>query len=1109
MPDTPAAKPHVHPLRSDTLQRRAAHRSHTTYAELQATSNFTFLTGASHPEEIVERASQLGLRAIAITDRNTLGGVVRAHIAARQAGIQFLLGCRLDFFTIESFTNTPLPHAEKGEVPIALSVLVYPTTRQAYGGLCKLLTLGKRRAPKGQCHLALPDLLDHQEGLLAVLVPPARIDGNEDFLCASMQLRRVFDADRLSLAVPRRYGEDDRKRMNTLAALGRRVSIPLVATNDVHYHDAGRRALQDVLVCIRHGCAIDEAGFRLFPHGERYLKSAEQMTRLFSQYPEALNRSTEIAERASTFSLDSLRYQYPDATVPPGRTEIEHLQALTLEGAMKHYPDGIPESIAESIQREIEIIGELNYAPYFLTIHELVRFARNQEILCQGRGAAANSAVCYCLGITGVDPAVVTLLFERFVSRERNEPPDIDIDFEHERREEVIQHVYCTYGRGHAALTAEIISYRSRSALRDVGKALGMSPGIIDQLSKKVDWISDGPISPQYALELGLDPKDENLARWFGLASDLLGFPRHRSQHVGGFVITRDPLSELVPIENCAMEDRTVIEWDKDDIAAMGILKVDLLALGMLTAIRKTFDFIEVINSATSDNTAGGFDVSLSLKRFKREGLTPHTLPPEDPAVYDMICEADTIGVFQVESRAQMSMLPRLKPRCFYDLVIEVAIVRPGPIHGGMVHPYIRRRNGEEPVESHGARVDAILSKTKGVPLFQEQAMALAIEAAGFTPGEADALRRAMASWKRKTKEIRRFGDKLIHGMEERGYSREFAERCFKQIQGFSEYGFPESHAASFALIVYVSAWLKHYHPAAFTAALLNSQPMGFYAPAQLVRDAREHGVEVRPIDVNHSAWDATLECAATTPSNHPAIRLGFRQVKGLTKAHAQSISDAVEHAGPFESPEALHRASRAPLKALRRLASADAFNSMGLERQEALWRVRSLRDEDLPLFSHLIEETQPKPALPVVSLEAQVTHDYVNTRLSLKAHPVSFLRDRLIKSGVMANRSLRDQAHTPHGQVVQVAGIVLARQRPSTAKGIVFITIEDETGIANLILKRRVFDQNRRVARDAVALGVRGVVERKGAVVHVMAEALVSLEIFTDNVLTHPRNFH
>ena len=1085
MPEYPPPKHVPHPAHRPRVPP-PGRTSEVGYAELVATSNFSFLRGASHPEELVQRAARLGYRALGIADRNTLAGIVRAHVEAKDCGLPLATGARL------ALRDGP-------------DTVVHPTDRASYGRLCRLLTLGKRRAEKGSCELALADLKEHAEGLLAIAVPPSLFDDplatGEPFESAVRALREAFDDGRLSIAASFPYGPDDRGRLARLAELAARYDAPLVATNDAHYHVPARRALQDVLVCVREGCTIDAAGWRLFANAERHLKPPEAMAELFRDFPGALARSLELAERATSFSLDELRYRYPEELCPPGRTPMEHLRALTFEGARERYGEGGPtERVRARLEHEFALIEELDYPRYFLTVHDLVRYARSRGILCQGRGAAANSAVCYCLGVTSVDPDKVDLLFERFVSKERNEPPDIDVDFEHERREEVIQYLYRKYGRDRAALTAEVITYRGRSAIRDVGKALGLTPDVIDRLAKDLDWWHD-ELDPERIgarlRELGVDPEDAVVQKLFVLARELLGFPRHLSQHVGGFVITHDPLCELVPIENAAMADRTVIEWDKDDIDAMGMLKVDVLALGMLTACAKAFEMIELFEGGVAEDT------------WRRDSLAMHTIPPEDPAVYDMICRADTVGVFQIESRAQMSMLPRLRPRSFYDLVIEVAIVRPGPIHGDMVHPYLRRRNGEEPVEYPSEAVRRVLGKTLGVPLFQEQAMALAIVAAGFTAGEADELRRAMAAWKRKGHKLAAFRDKLIDGLKANGYDEGFAQRFFQQLQGFSEYGFPESHAASFALIVYVSAWLKHYHPAAFTAGLLNSQPMGFYAPAQLVRDAREHGVEVRGIDVNRSRWDCTLErLSPNEASGEPVLRLGLRMIKGLREDEAERIVAAVDARGPFQTMDELHRASGVRATTFVRLASADAFGSLGLDRRAALWQARVLRDAPADALPFEPEE-RALPALPAMSPAREVLRDYATTHLSLKSHPLVFLREELERRGATRAAELYDEARFPHGSRAASAGLVLCRQRPGTASGIVFMTLEDETAITNLIVHPKTFDRHRKVARHAKAVLARGRLERQGEVVHLIAFELEALDGEVAQVAYAARNFH
>ncbi|MGD9688310.1 MAG: error-prone DNA polymerase [Phycisphaerales bacterium] len=1104
MPDSPPSKPHVHPFRremptGDAAPATARVRPAIDYVELAATTNYSFLRGASHPEEMVETAAALGHMGAAIADRNTLAGAVRAHVAAKDAGVPVAIGARLVF-------------AE----PDGLEVLVYPASRPGYSRLCRLLTLGKRRAAKGECILTLDDLLEHHEELLAIVMPPgaAAVAPAPDsaFAHTLKTLRVVFDDDRLSLAAACVYGPDDAARLRALAELARTAGVPLVSVNDAHYHTPRRHALQDALTCIRCGCTIREAGFRLHANIERHLKEPAEMARLFAAYPQALARTKAVFDRAIGFNLDQLRYEYPDEPCAPGATPAQHLRSLCEAGARGRYPGGVPAKVIASLDHELSIIAELRYEAYFLTCHDIVRFARARGILCQGRGGAANSAVCFCLGITEVDPSRFSLLFERFMSRERREPPDIDIDFEHERREEVIQYLYERYGRERAALTAEVISYRGRSAVRDIGKAMGLPADTVDTLARNLDLWGE-KASPQRVREAGLNPDDPTIRLVLALCAELQGFPRHLSQHVGGFVLTRSPLCELVPIENAAMEDRTVIEWDKDDIDALGILKVDVLGLGMLTCIRKAFEL------ARDDRGE-----ALSIARVMSEHA-------EDPEVYDLICRADTIGVFQIESRAQMSMLPRLRPRCFYDLVIEVAIVRPGPIQGKMVHPYLRRRSGQEPVVYPSAEVESVLGRTLGVPLFQEQAMQLAIVAGGFTPDEADKLRRAMAAWKRKGNLIYRFGEKLVSGMLARGYPAEFAARCFEQIKGFSEYGFPESHAASFAILVYVSCWLKTHEPAAFAAALINSQPMGFYQPAQIIRDAREHGVDVLPIDVNHSQWDCTLQRGGIakgrageveheraaggctrTPSASPAIRLGMRLVKGLAQDDAERVSEAVRRHGAFGEMHALWRASGASARALRCLARADAFASMSLDRQAALWAVRTLRDDRLPLFELARDaalETSGREALPAIAAPQRTLHDYAFTGFSLREHPVSFLRERLSRQRVLPASDLREPARTPDGSRARVAGVVLVRQRPGTASGVVFITLEDETGIANLVVWSDTYERFRRVIRLSTALLVEGRVQREGEVVHIHARRFRSLDAHLPALESVSRDFH
>jgi error-prone DNA polymerase len=1020
------------------------------YAELHAKTNFSFLEGASHPDELVLQAATLSLTALAVTDRNTLAGVVRAHTAARQLQFKLIIGAEIDLVD-------------------APPVVLWTTDRASYGRLARLITAGRRQAPKGQFHLSFDALAGCSAGLLCGVLPRIKPSdephpsGERDArLAAALSRYREVFGDRAYLVAELCKGPDDEQELARLGALARRARLPLVAAGDVHYHARARLALQDVLTAIRLGTTVAEAGAPLFPNAERYLKSPQEMRERFAAAPDALARTQEIAAR-STFSLDELRYEYPEELSPPGETPLEYLTRLAWAGARKRYPGGIPEKVRRLLEHELALIADLRYEAYFLTVFDMVRFARRRKILCQGRGSAANSAVCYCLGVTAVDPDRMDLLFERFVSRERNEAPDIDIDFEHERREEVLQYLYDKYGRDRAGMTAEAITYRPRSAVRDVGKALGLSLDRVDALAKSLEGhrsIDDN--LAQRARDAAIDPESFLGRRLIGLVGELVGFPRHLGQHVGGMVMTRGPLCELVPIENAAMDGRTVIEWNKDDLDELGILKVDCLALGMLTAIRKCFDLV---------------------RAHTGRALTLATVPEEDPAVYRMICRADTMGVFQIESRAQMSMLPRLRPRTFYDLVIEVAIVRPGPIQGNMVHPYLRRRAGLEPVTFPNEAIRQVLDKTLGVPLFQEQAMRLAVVAAGFTPGEADQLRRAMGAW-RRTGVIEQFRTKLLEGMRAKGLSQEFAESVFRQIRGFGEYGFPESHAASFALLVYVSCWLKCYYPAAFTAALINSQPMGFYAPAQLVRSAREHGIEVRPTDVNASHWDCTLEDGA--------LRLGFRLISGLSEGHARAI-EAARAAGPFVGWDDFARRTRLSRAVMARLAEADAFGSLTLSRRAALWQ--ALAEEKtprpLPLFETAPPEDEPPALLPPLQLAEEVVADYRAAGLSLKAHPMQFHRAWLTQRNVLPCRRL---ATHPANRHVRVAGIVLVRQRPSTAKGITFVTLEDETGVANLIVRQDVWQRYYRAARTAAAMIAHGRLQRQGGVIHVLVTKLEDL---------------
>ena len=1015
----------------------------TDYAELTVTSNFSYLEGGSHPAELAGQAALLGHRAIAITDRNTLGGVVRAWVEARKAGMRLIVGCRLDF------RDRP-------------SVVCLPTDKAAYHRLSRLLTLGKRRAPKGECWLDAADLPAHAEGQILIVLPPDEAD--PEFVKWLRKDGQVF-AGHCYLAGQHRYRGDDTERLAWLAAVARRAGTPLVATNDVLYHAPERRVLQDVIACVRLKCTIDQAGRRLEAHAERHLKPADEMARLFRAYPDALARTIEIAGRCH-FEMGQLKYEYPDEDGLEGRTVAEELVFRVALGVRERYPAGAPDLVRKQVDHELALVAELKYEPYFLTVHDIVRFARSQSILCQGRGSAANSALCYCLGITEINPAEGNTLFERFLSRDRNEPPDIDVDFEHERREEVIQHIYRHYTRERAGLAATVICYRMRAALRDVGKVMGLSSDAVAALNGTIWGWSEAGLPDHRVRELGLDPADPRLAMTLMLANELTGFPRHLSQHVGGFVITRGPLGDLVPISNAAMVDRTVIEWDKDDLDALQILKIDVLALGMLTCVRKAFDLIE------------------------RHHGTRHTmasLPQGVSGVYDMICAADTIGVFQIESRAQMSMLPRLKPRVFYDLVIEVAIVRPGPIQGDMVHPYLRRRDGKEKVTYPSEALRGVLEKTLGVPLFQEQAMRIAMVAAGFSGGEADALRRAMATFKH-TGTIGNFEARMVEGMVERGYERDFAQRCFKQIEGFGNYGFPESHAASFALLVYVSSWIKWRHPDVFACALLNSQPMGFYAPAQIVRDARDHRVEVREIDVNHSDFHCTLESGGGCKP----LRLGFRLIKGMAEAEAEKLMAARAN-GRFETPEQLARRAGLGKGALECLARADGFRSMGLDRRAALWAIKGIETDRLPLFAALDGPLaiEAPVVLPAMRPGEHVVADYAAISLSLKRHPVAFLRQRLAARGIVPTEAL---GRTRDGRCVTVAGLVLVRQRPGTAKGTIFLTIEDETGVANIIVWPDQFETYRRIVMGGSLVAVQGRLQREGIVMHVVAEHLIDL---------------
>ncbi len=994
------------------------------YAELLCQSAFSFLEGASHPQSLVEQAQTLGHGAIGIADRNTVAGVVRAYVAAKAAGLRLLASSRL---VLED----------------APDLVCYPSDRAAWARLCRLLSLGKTRAPKGECLLRFEDVVAHAEGQIFIAVPPPVLD---DTFTAWLRLAAAKLRGQLYVAAVRRYAPDDLARLTALQNLAQANGLHLVAANDVLYHSPAIRELQDVLRCIRHGCSIEQAGLLLEPHGERHLKSPAEMTRLFRKFPKALSQQQEVLDRLH-FSLDQISYEYPDEPVPHGLTPDEHLVNLVQEGAAWRYPAGVPQKVQALLDKELSIIAQLAYARYFLTVHDVVRHARAHKILCQGRGSAANSAVCYALGITAVDPAESDLLFERFVSAERGDPPDIDVDFEHERREEVIQYLYTRYGRHRAAIAATVIHYRPRSSIREVAKVLGLPDATAAILAAQTWNPGDELWGADTLRDAGLDPEEPRLKRALLIARDLVGLPRHLSQHVGGFVLTKGRLDESVPIGPAAMADRSFIEWDKDDIDALKMMKVDVLALGMLTCIRKCFAMLGLHDLAD--------------------------IPPEDKATYEMLAQGDSIGVFQVESRAQMNMLPRLRPQKFYDLVIEVAIVRPGPIQGDMVHPYLRRRQGKEAV-SYPARaggqpneLEDILGKTMGVPLFQEQAMKIAMVAAKFTPEEANGLRRAMATF-RNLGTIDKFKTMMVGRMVERGYERSFAEACFRQIEGFGSYGFPESHAASFAKLVYVSAWLKCHHPAAFAAALINAQPMGFYAPAQIIRDARAHGVDVLPVDVNSSQWDCTLEGGA--------LRLGLRLVEGFQQGWATQLAGR-----RFTCIEELHL----PKAALEALAASGALASLISGRREALWQV-AVRQTGAALIAPC---AAPQAELPLMSAGEEVVADYRSFGLSLRAHPCALLREKLAAAGAV---TCIQATQARNGTKLRVGGVVIVRQRPGTAKGTVFITIEDETGIANLIVWPSLVQSLRQKILGATLLIAEGRLQRsEEGVTHITVERL------------------
>lgn len=1010
------------------------------YTELQVTTNFSFLRGASHPQEVVAQAAQMGFSEIGITDHNTLAGIVRAHAAARESGIRLIVGARLNL--------------QDGP-----SLLCYPTDCAAYSRLSNLLTIGNRRTEKGKCLLYKEDLYQHAAGSRFILIPPDTLNKefqlDEPFTTAVKEFREALGSG-LYLAATRRYQGDDQKQLFRLSELSAQYQVPLVATNDVWYHHPKRRPLQDLLTCVQNKCTVFNAGYKLHPNAERHLKQQNEMLRLFRRHPDAIKRTQEIVE-ACRFSLDELKYEYPLEIISEGRTPMEELAHLAWKGAREIFGEPVPEKVQNNILHELRFIEEMNYASYFLTVYDIVREARRRKILCQGRGSAANSTICFCLGITSVNPEKFDLLFERFISAARNEPPDIDVDFEHERREEIMQYIFEKYGRDRAAIVATVTQQHIKGALKDVGKAMGLSVDTIEGLTGNV-WGYDDAWFDEHAIrQQGLNKQDPHLQKVLALTREYIGFPRQLGQHTGGFVITNGKLSDLCPILNARMEGRTCIEWNKDDIDALGFMKIDVLALGMLTCIRKAFDLCQ---------------------QYYGLELTLANIPQDDPRVYASITAADTIGVFQIESRAQQSMLPRLRPRNFYDLVIEVAIVRPGPIQGDMVHPYLRRRNGEEPVEYPSKELEEILGRTFGVPLFQEQAMKIAIVAAGFTPAEADALRRSMATFKLQGM-VSQFEKKLIGGMKKNGYTEEYAKRVFRQLEGFGSYGFPESHAASFAHLVYASAWIKNFYPDVFACSLLNSMPMGFYQPAQIIIDARAHGVVVRPIDINNSFWDHVLE---EKEGSYHALRLGFRQIKGVRQEDMQLLV-----ANRKNRYTGIHELRNIGLSeaALEKLAESDAFRSIGLDRREALWKV-STKDTPTNLFRGQAapEEKTEQVSLPLMLDSEHVVQDYASTSLSVKAHPVSFIRDQLSRLNITPNKELPTRKN---GDLVKVAGIVLVRQRPGTAKGVCFMTIEDETGWANAVIFANLFDAQRKEILQATLIMLEGKLQIEGEVIHVI----------------------
>ncbi|MGB5603127.1 MAG: error-prone DNA polymerase [Gammaproteobacteria bacterium] len=1035
------------------------------YAELHCISNYSFLRGASFPEELVERAACLRYRALAITDECSLAGVVRAHIAAKEHNLHLIIGSE---FTLQD----------------ASRFVLLATDRASYGRLSHVITVARRQARKGEYYLTRQILeRHHPKGCLALWLPNFS-DTDHEHTINDQALRWLAQCfpQHCWIAVELLLTGDDQQRLHILQALGEKHRVPLCASGDVHMHHRPRRALQDTLTAIRLGKPLAQLGYELFPNGERYLRSRQRLQKI---YPQALLEETLRIAECCQFSLDELRYEYPKELVPNNHTAKTWLRVLTEQGMQRRWPQGTPDKVKKAVEHELALVDEMAYAPYFLTVYDIVQYARTQGILCQGRGSAANSAICYCLGITEVDPDRMQLLFERFISKERNEPPDIDVDFEHERREEVIQYIYQKYGRERAALAATVITYRPRSAVRDVGKAIGMSLDQVDRLAKSIHWWHHVETIEQQLQENGFSLQNPLIERLVILVQQILGFPRHLSQHVGGFVINQGKLSHLVPVQNAAMPERTVIQWEKDDLEALGLLKIDILALGMLSAIRKALTYVS---------------------RYSKQTVTLADIPAEDPAVYQMIQQADTVGVFQIESRAQMSMLPRLKPRSFYDLVIEIAIIRPGPIQGDMVHPYLRRRNGEEVITYPSDAVKDVLSRTLGVPIFQEQVMQLAMVAAGFSAGEADQLRRSMAAWKRKGG-LDQFEEKLLEGMKTRGYSEQFAQQIFNQIKGFGEYGFPESHSASFALLAYASSWLKCYHHAAFTCALLNSQPMGFYAPAQLVADARKHGVHVLPVDVCISAHDSTLEFTGDNGSSEitskkQSLRLGLRIIKGLSSTGIDNIICARKQR-PFANVQDMATRAKLNKKDMECLAAANALKSLTGDRHRAYWQIAGI-ENNIPIFE-TPQFLEGDVMLPIPSEGQNITADYATTGLTLGRHPLALLRDRLSRRRI---RKAEELWELNNDTKVTTAGLVICRQRPGSANNVVFVTLEDETGQTNVVVWPQLAERQARELLNAHLLCVQGSIQQEDGVLHLIAFRLQDLSTWLGDLSVHSRDF-